>query len=470
MREIRRKNPLHREIGESDALDDVNEQELAKDSDGNGSQKSKRVIRIKRDKPQDVSEKENKPEENSALPLKIEEGETGIVAVPNEKECEEENFESCSEILEEKQVQKTDRKRENALYIAVTVICILASVCALLYSVLSVSGNKGTVMEQIDTPQSSVTQGGTNGDVAAGNNRSLYESVVDSAVTVRVVTEDEVRCASGTVVFSDGYIATVFGAVSDAKSIEVVLRDGRKFAATLVGGEHTSELALLKIDSTELSPISVGEQTVTTGDRLYAVGTLGETPTAALSSSFCSGEVAYSKRQLKLKNGESEKLVNVMQLDGFEGDALGGCPVFDEHGMAIAIMTEFGRDDGGDNTRFAFPISEAMALFSKMRNGDTLSSDSVSALAYSCPKLGVFCETVSEDDICGARIMTFANNECDAARMLREGDVIVKLGDVEIRDTQSLKDQIETKRESEKVEIFVSRNGQILSFYVCLTK
>ncbi len=189
----------------------------------------------------------------------------------------------------------------------------------------------------------------------------------------------------------------------------------------------------------------------------FAVGAVGSSASAALSSSLCKGSVAYGARTLRVDEGKSQKFIRAIQLDGFDSETLGGCPVFNASGEAIGIMVNIGSDEAS----FALPIGEVISLLTSLRDGETPDEQTVSAIAYPCPRLGAELETVDS-----GVLIKYLYPETDAALKLKEGDVIVKVEEVSVGDTEALLEQIEKHRVGDKVEIFVERYDQILSFYV----
>jgi len=454
MREIRRRNP-HIKNTDIGALDDVNEQELAKDGANDGvleqQQETKKVS---------LTDKAAERDKKAPLPLKVEKKEEQVVIAtePEQTETESEPKQAPPRPEREETEEQEDEPKERktgGLYVAFIALCALLSVAVVLYAAL------GRPSEQMPTERLPSEEMQTDAsDSTVVDPRPLYERIADCAVTVRIRTEDGTRISSGTVVFSDGYVATLWDAVENAELLEVTLKNGASYEATLVGGNALSELALLKIEATALE-VPVAADGISVGQTVYAVGAMGSNAYASLSSSLCSGNVSFGTRNLRVNDGDAQKFIKAIQLDGFNAEALGGCPVFNEDGAVVAIMINIGNDAAS----FALPIGEVMSVLSSVRAGEELTEQAVSALAYPCPRLGVACETVED----GIKIAAFTSVESDVAKKLRIGDVIVKVGEATVTDTDSLRAQIEKHKVGETVEIFVQRYGQILSFYVELS-
>jgi S1-C subfamily serine protease len=458
MREIRRKNPRARDNDVRGALDDVNEQELAKDAGGEYEERQSSGTN-EAEKVRDELANEAAP-----LPLTVDKKEEQITLArqtskenPREKE-EEDSTEAKSEREPHaKDAERADEprtKRRGGFYVAFIVICALLSAAVVLYSAYGTRFGEQTDGAaddggSTDTPdiQESIT-----------DSRTTFEKMTASAVTVRCRTKSGTKIGSGTAVFDGGYIATLWDTVDGAQSIEIILGGKDIRRAELVGGSSLSELALLKTEGEGLCVPTISGG-ISTGDTVYAVGALGDNAAATLPSSLCKGSVAYKERRIRVDEGKSQKLMKAIQLDGFNTDSLGGCPVFNEDGDAVAIMVNIGNTDAS----FALPIEEVLAVLLPIKDGQTPPGEAVSAFARLCPRLGVECEESAN----GVKIVELYA-DTDAALKLKVGDIIIKVGEKTVSDVENLRAEIETHQAYESVEIFVYRNAQLLSFYVIL--
>ncbi|MCH8492794.1 MAG: trypsin-like peptidase domain-containing protein [Idiomarina sp.] len=112
------------------------------------------------------------------------------------------------------------------------------------------------------------------------------QSIRDTRVRNRPATA--MRLGSGIIMESRGYILTALHVVQDVDQIEVALQDGRIFGAQLVGSDTLTDLAVLRIDASNLPTIAVNESyTPRAGDIVLAIGNpynLGQTVTQGIIS------------------------------------------------------------------------------------------------------------------------------------------------------------------------------------------
>ena len=167
--------------------------------------------------------------------------------------------------------------------------------------------------------------------------------------------EREHSLGSGVIVNPDGYILTNNHVVAGASDIEVFTQDKRKFKAKLIGTDPRTDVAVLKIDGTMLTSLTLGDSSkLKVGDVVFAVGDpfgVGETATM--------GIVSATGRGL---GGAIEHYEDFIQTDAAINPGNSGGALLDLHGDLIGINTAIitGSDGGGNQgVGFAIPINMA---------------------------------------------------------------------------------------------------------------
>ena len=458
-------------------MEDVNEQELARATDSEQFFGEPDVDKDRAEEPSlsvSVSEETETGEEIN-LPVTVPEpSEVVEIPAPEESPREEEKD-------DEEDVRKSDEdggeqeppddgqdkyvsqspQRRGRIYIAVIAICLVLSL--ILASMAFMDGDEPVPAETEETA-SDTEQEQTQTQMSTeqlGVDR-IYEEQRSASVTVSAISAEGKRCFSGTAVMGDGHIVTVYSGIANADRIEVTLSDGKTYGAALVGGDQTVDLALLKTDASELKYIQTwGDVTFEAGKRVYAIGTVED---AQFGGSLFEGVVAYGERTLEVTSSSGEiRRATAVQIGGFGDPALCGSPVFDEYGTAVALVW-----NGGDDTSvgLALPLDRVMAVVEFFKNGEEPTAEVLKTIAYSTPSLGIVGQNGSVGEIYGVVVTDFSEPVCDAAVKLREGDVIVKIGDTVTADTASVREAIYAFAPGDKVEVHVIRNEQRLSFFV----
>lgn len=214
-------------------------------------------------------------------------------------------------------------------------------------------------------PAAEVPLGGESFDAAG-----LYESRADGVVTVFAVFRTSgTGQGSGFVVSDEGYvltsahvIATVGpdvppSAADEADEIYVGFRDGDRVAASLVGWDIFSDVAVLKVDpeAHALAPVPLGDSSeVQVGEPVAAIGSpFGE------ENSLAVGVVSATGRTIGALTTRYS-LVDAIQIDAPLNRGNSGGPLFDAAGDAIGINAQIRSDTGlAEGVGFAVPINAA---------------------------------------------------------------------------------------------------------------
>ncbi|MBA4212953.1 MAG: 2-alkenal reductase [Polaromonas sp.] len=160
---------------------------------------------------------------------------------------------------------------------------------------------------------------------------------------------------SGVIVSPAGYILTNNHVIEEADQIEVVLNDGRKSAAQVIGTDPETDLAILKIALTELPVITLGNSdALSIGDPVLAIGNpfgVGQTVTSGIVS-------ALGRTQLGINTFE-----NFIQTDAAINPGNSGGALVDTHGHLMGINTAiYSRSGGSMGIGFAIPTSTARSV------------------------------------------------------------------------------------------------------------
>src|SRR5258706_748690 len=157
---------------------------------------------------------------------------------------------------------------------------------------------------------------------------------------------------SGVIVSDQGYVLTNNHVVEGGDTIELVLEDGRKFQAKVVGADPDTDLAVLKIDGAKLPSITLGNDVnLQVGDAVLAIGN-----PFGVSNTVTSGIVsALGRNQLGINQFE-----NFIQTDAAINPGNWGGALIDTSGNLIGINTAiYSRTGGTMGIGFAIPVNLA---------------------------------------------------------------------------------------------------------------
>jgi Do/DeqQ family serine protease len=160
---------------------------------------------------------------------------------------------------------------------------------------------------------------------------------------------------SGVIVSPAGYILTNNHVIEEADEIEVMLNDGRKSIAKVIGTDPETDLAILKIELTELPVMTLGNSdALSIGDQVLAIGNpfgVGQTVTGGIVS-------ALGRTQLGINTFE-----NFIQTDAAINPGNSGGALVDVNGHLMGINTAiYSRSGGSMGIGFAIPTSTARSV------------------------------------------------------------------------------------------------------------
>jgi len=260
---------------------------------------------------------------------------------------------------------------------------------------------------------------------------------------------------SGVIVSEDGFILTNHHVVAEADEVRVTLDDDRSFTAEVIGVDPKTDLAVIRIDAERLSAARLGDS-----DRLR----IGEWVVAAgnpygLSSSITAGIVSGKGR----RNVGIADYEDFIQTDAAIHPGNSGGPLVNLEGQVVGINTAiFSRNGSGTGIGFAIPVNMARGIQERLiREGRV-------ARGY----LGVMIRDVASDSA-GRRgvLVTSVRAGTPAARSgIAEGDVIVRVGDTVVRETEELRAAVAALRPGTAIDVEVIRDGTSVTVPVTLAE
>ncbi len=165
---------------------------------------------------------------------------------------------------------------------------------------------------------------------------------------------------SGFIISQDGYILTNFHVIENSNAITVSFYDGTSASAKLVGYDVSNDIAVLKADATDLSPVVLGDSdNMNVGDTVAAIGN----PLGELTFSLTVGAVSALEREVTTSAGVT---MNLMQTDCAINSGNSGGALFNLYGEVIGITnakySSSGSEASIDNIGFAIPVNRVRTI------------------------------------------------------------------------------------------------------------
>jgi serine protease Do len=272
--------------------------------------------------------------------------------------------------------------------------------------------------------------------------------------------EREQSLGSGVIVTSDGTILTNNHVIDGATEVKVDLSDKREFTAKVIGTDAKTDIAVLKIDATNLPTLAFGDSSkLQVGDMVFAIGdpfAIGETATMGIVS-------ATGRGGLGIENYE-----DFIQTDAAINPGNSGGAMIDLHGDLIGINTAILSGGGGGNqgVGFAIPINLAKSVMEQIVGHGKV------VRGY----LGLYPQ-----DLDASLAKQFGLNQAGGALVgeispdtpashagLKRGDVILELNGTPVDSANDLRLRISQMSPGTSVKLGVSRDGKMQDFTVTL--
>lgn len=256
---------------------------------------------------------------------------------------------------------------------------------------------------------------------------------------------------SGVIVSSEGYIVTNNHVIESASEIEVTLNDNSKYTATVVGADPSTDIAVLKIESSGLPAISIGNSDdLAIGEWVLAVGNPFN-----LTSTVTAGIVSAKARNINLLNSPNKNVVPIesfIQTDAAVNPGNSGGALVNTSGQLVGINTAIASQTGSyTGYSFAVPVNLVQKV---MRD---LIDYGIVQRGY----LGVQIRNITQElktekklpNLKGVYIAKTIEGGSAEKAGLKEGDVVLKIGTKEVNSAASLQEEIGKMRPGDKVAV-----------------
>ena len=372
------------------------------------------------------------------------------------------------------------QKKGAAKVIALALCCSLvggaAGAGATVFASNTINDNRIENIENSESPAESSTllegqRGSTVLNVSQINTETemtsseIYAANVNSTVgiTTSVTTNyfgyqtTAAAAGSGFIITSDGYIVTNYHVIEGANEIKVTTYDNKTYEATLIGYDESNDIAVLKIDEKDLTPVILGDSDqMNVGDNVVAIGN----PLGELTFSLTAGTVSALNRKITISN----TAMNLIQTDCAINSGNSGGALFNSHGEVIGITNAkySGNTTGAsiDNIGFAIPINSVRNIIKSIIEKGYIEKPYIGITVYN------MASDYQNNNQAGVTIHSVEDDSPAGKAGLKADDVITEVNGTGLNNFDELKTIISKCSEGDKLTLTISRNGKTMEIEV----
>ncbi len=263
---------------------------------------------------------------------------------------------------------------------------------------------------------------------------------------------------SGFFISSDGYLVTNNHVASDAVSLEVVMDDGKTYAARVIGTDPKTDLALLKVDGrNDFSYVKLTHSPVEVGDWVVAMGNpfgLGGTVTAGI----------VSARGRDIGEGPYD---DFLQIDAPVNKGNSGGPTFNQDGEVVGVNTAIYSPSGGSvGIAFAIPASTVERVVGELKDHGHVTRGWLGVQIQGLtPELA---DSLGLKATSGALVSAPQSGSPAEKAGIKAGDVITEVNGAEVKDAKDLAKKIAGLAPGTDVKLSVERGGRPQSIKISI--
>ena len=259
---------------------------------------------------------------------------------------------------------------------------------------------------------------------------------------------------SGVILSEDGYIVTNNHVIEGANSIKVKTFDGQEYDAQLCGTDPQTDIAVIKVDASGLSPATIGNSDdIQVGETSIAIGN----PLGSLGGTVTTGIISAVGREITIE----DETMTLLQTDAAINPGNSGGGLFNEDGQLIGVVNAKQSASGIEGLGFAIPISDVESIIEELKtNGEVTSR----------PYLNVSLQDIGENTYYtnGSReplepgvyiVQVIRGGTADQAG-LKVGDRIISFDGEEVDSTATLKKKLRQHVVGDEVEVVIDRDGE----------
>lgn len=271
-----------------------------------------------------------------------------------------------------------------------------------------------------------------------------------------------VGTGSGVIISADGYIVTNNHVVKDANEIEVSLFDKQTFEATVIGTDPSTDLALIKVEGTDLPKLELANSDeAKVGEWVLAVGNPFN-----LASTVTAGIVSAKGRNLNILQDKAP-IESFIQTDAAVNPGNSGGALVNTDGKLLGINTAIATPTGTyAGYSFAVPANIVEKVVADIKNYGKVQRGFLGVMIRDLD--GKLAKELDLDITQGVYVDSLLEDGSAKAAGIEKGDIIVKVDGKKIKSSPMLQEAVGTHRPGDHIAVTVNRGGELKNISIVL--
>lgn len=286
----------------------------------------------------------------------------------------------------------------------------------------------------------------------------------EESIWDRIIPRRARTVGSGVLITKDGYILTNYHVIEGAveKGLRVVLNDKREYQAKVVGFDPSTDLAVIKINGTDLPHATIGDsESLNVGEWVLAIGN-----PFRLRSTVTAGIVSALSRDVRIIDDQM-RIESFIQTDAAINKGNSGGALVNTSGQLIGVNTAIASQSGSyQGYGFAVPSNLAIKVAR-----DLIEYGEVRRALLGVSIAGVDYNRAIEkgmETVRGVEIMSVSPDGAAYAAGVEAGDVVIQVNGVNVNEANELQEQVAVLSPGDIVELNILRDGRELQKNVTL--
>ena len=257
---------------------------------------------------------------------------------------------------------------------------------------------------------------------------------------------------SGVIISKDGYIVTNNHVIAGASSIKVTTRGGDSYDAKLVGTDAKVDIALLKVEASDLPVAVFGDSSkLAVGAKAVIIGN----PLGTLGGSVTEGIISALDRSIVIDG----KTMHLMQTDAAVNPGNSGGGMFDGQGTLAGIVVAKSSSEEIDNIGFVIPINDVIEIIDDLKDYGYVRGRADTGMTFIDLSNSMFAWYYYGTSQAGVYINSVESGSNAAKAGFTKGDRVVSLDGKEVSKAEDITTVINDKSAGDKVTFEIERKG-----------